>query len=459
MKINYLSTKHRHFIRSKYKYFQALLKVYVLRFKIKLSYNFKSVKKESIKNRHKIIIKNQAELQTKIDTLSYPPSHDYFLDGLKPKGELKIRLALINTISSNFFTGKNFLDIGCNKGFFSLMASQHFIKVQCIDTDKRFTDFCQLLKQPNMKVECISFQDFIPEQEFDKIMIGNVHHYIFRECKGWEWIYKLAVISKGEVLIEGAIDMNCPDMETAIPKNLQEQFTYEKFMEVMNHFFVLQYKIDSILPKRYIMLFKRKTSDFDQEIQLDDLPIKKVFKDDKNSIVFLTDWNNQKVIAKINKNPTKDLRIRINIARLSPISNGAIGSIYNKNQFVGWLEEFRNDENYHYKENQVTLFKLICDHNIFLSKVGYFDGDCATINFFRKDSKLFDKSLVIPIKKIDEEVYHKFQKYDRGYYFIHLQNSYDIIEKKTQDLIYNALKSKDANIIQTTFMRIKNDLR
>ena len=138
--------------------------------------------------------------------------------------------------------------------------------------------------------------------------------------------------------------------------------------------------------------------------------------------------------------------------------NGAIGSIYHKKRFIGWLEEFRNDEIYHYKENQAELFRLICNHNIFLAKLGYFDSDCATINFFKKDSKLFDKNLVMPIKKIDESVFHKFSGYDKGYYFVHLQNSYDIIDKKIQNHIYEALKSKDSNIIQTTFAKIKKEL-
>ncbi len=461
-----------HYLHSQYKIYRALLSVYVLRFNMKVSYNFKFnrsekqnqgfqfIEKESIENRkkHEIILKDSIKLQTLINSLSYPYTHQYNLKGLKTKGILKIRLAQMRTISSNFFNGNNFLDIGCNKGFFSLLASQRFNQVQSIDVDKKFTDLCQLLKQPNMKVECTSFRDFAPEQEFDKILIGNVHHYLFRECGGWEWVYKLATMSRGLVLIEGPVDMNCQDMANAIPKNLQERFTFESFMTVMNRFFSLQCKIDSVLPGRYVMLFERKPDEFDQVIQFNELPVSKVLKDDKNSIVFLTKRNGREMIAKVIKNPGNDLRIRINIARLSPISNGAIGSIYHKKRFIGWLEEFRNDEIYHYKENQAELFRLICNHNIFLAKLGYFDSDCATINFFKKDSKLFDKSLVMPIKKIDESVFHKFPGYDKGYYFVHLQNSYDIIDKKIQNHIYEALKSKDSNIIQTTFAKIKKEL-
>ena len=37
--------------------------------------------------------------------LSYPPTHEYNLKGLKPKGILKIRLALMKAVASNFFIG------------------------------------------------------------------------------------------------------------------------------------------------------------------------------------------------------------------------------------------------------------------------------------------------------------------------------------------------------------------
>ena len=450
-------------LHSQYNGYRSLLSVYAFRIKIKLkkqNQDSRFIDKESIKKRkkHEIILKDTNKLQIIIDSLSYPPTHEYNLKGLKPKGVLKVRLAQMKTVAPNFFNGDAFLDIGCNKGFFSLLASQHCIKIHSIDADKKFTDLCQLLKQSNMKVECTSFRDFVPEQEFDKILIGNVHHYLFTECGGWEWIYKLATICKEEVLIEGPIDMNCQEMDNVIPKHLQEDFSFEKFMEVMNQFFILQYKIDSVLPERYVMLFKRKKDRFDEVSKFNDLPVSKVLKSDKNSIVFLSKRNEREVVAKVFKNPSSDLRIRINIARLSPISNGAIGSIFHNKRFIGWLEEYRNDEVCRYKENQVELFKLICDHNIFLSKLGYFDGDCSTINFFKKDSKLFDKGLVISIKKIDECVFQKFTGYDVGYYFIHLQNSFDIINDKVQKQIFEALKSKDSIKIQSTFTEIKNKL-
>jgi len=450
--------------RLEFKSLRWLVSYYILWFKwrkskkMNQSLGFNEV--ESVKKRKKreIVFDDPIKLQSNVDSLSYPSTHEYNIKELKPKGELKIRLAHIKTVAPNFFEGNNFLDIGCNKGFFSLLASQNFLKVHSIEADKKYTELGQLLAQPNMKVECTSFRNFVPDKEFDKILIGNVHHYLFIECGGWEWIYKLAAISCGEVLIEGPVDINRKDMKKLIPKNLQEYFTFEKFLEVMNHFFNLECKIKSNTPGRYIMLFKRKADEFDKSYQFSELPVSKVFKDGKYSITFLTEINGKKMVAKVDKNPVDNLRIQINIARLSPISNGAIGSIYHQKKFVGWLEEFRNDEIYHYKENQIALFKLMCEHNIFLAKLGFFDNEWATINFFKKDSKLFDKGAVRPIITMYERLYDKSPDCEKGLFFIHLENSFDIINEKMQKQIYEALKSKDSKIIETTFANIKKDL-
>jgi len=100
----------------------------------------------------------------------------------------------------------------------------------------------------------------------------------------------------------------------------------------------------------------------------------------------------------------------------------------------------------------------MCAHNIFLAKLGLFDSDWATINFFKKDSKLFDKGTVRPIKKIPERLYDKSPGCEKGAFFILLENSFDIINEKMKKQIYQALKSKDSKIIETTFTNIKKEL-
>ena len=411
--------------------------------------------KTSIKQNKKLEFNDITKIQNKIDSLSYPPTHHYQLDSLRPKGVLKQRVEQFEAVSSNFFYGNKFLDVGCNKGFFSLLSSKSSIKVHSIDPDPEFIELCNQLIQKNMTVEHTSFKNYIPEEEFDRILFGNVHHYLFKECEGWEWVYKLATIATDQVIIEGPIDMNCVDMQEVLPENLRNEFTFEKFLKIMEKFFTLEIKIDSILVQRYVMLFKRKHDDFDEEIELSKLPLIKPIKDDKFSMTFQTRWKNRKVIAKINKFPRKADKNRINIARLSPISNNAIGSIIKNDEFIGWIEEFRNDEVFRYKENQKEILNLLCDHNIFLSKLGYIDTDWATINFFKKDNILFDKGAVFPIKKINKEVFGDLTENKKGYFFLQLENSFDIITEEMEMVLYTALKSKNSDTIEQALKEIK----
>lgn len=406
-----------------------------------------------------IFNKDLNSIQSVLDSLFYLPTHQYNINGLKAYGTLRNRQIIFDTIAPNFFSGHNFLDIGCNTGFFSLLASQYFDRVQSIDNDKTFINLYELLKQPNMDFFPVSFRDFIPQLEFDRIFIGNVHHYIFTQCKGWEWIYKLAAISIDKVLIEGPVDMTCQDVNTLIPQDLQSKFTFGQFMGVMNLFFTLERKVPSVSQGRWVMLFKRKPDIYNRRFQLYDLPIIKILKADKESTVYLTKIENELAVAKLRNDQPDAYKINVHIASFSPISNGAIGSIYNNEKFVGWLETYEDGAIYKYKENQVELFKLICDHMMFLAKLGYCDTDCATINFFKKNNKLFDKGTVYHIQALNEDIYgDSFENRHQGCYFMNMRNSYDIINEDLQCDIYKALKSKDPDIIEFTFDKIKGKI-
>ena len=308
-----------------------------------------------------------------------------------------------------------------------------------------------------------SFRDFVTENQFDRILIGNTYHYLFVDSGGWDWLYKLAAVTSygGLIIIEGPVDMKCKDMQSIIPESLRPLFNMETFKQIMDKFFTLEKIIPTVsyTPDRFIMLFSRKHDDLDNIFQLNKLPVDRILKEDENSMIFLTSTDSsKKAVAKVMKSPPKDLRIRINIASLSPVSNGAIGAIIHNGKFIGWIEPYDTSEIYKYKENQKELFKLICDHEIFLSRNGYFDGDCATINFFENSNKLFDKGFVYPIQVIDESIYKNFQGRGKGSYFIYLENSYDIISEDIKKNIYNALESKNSHCIEQTFREIKDSL-
>ena len=344
----------------------------------------------------------------------YPPTHTFIIKDLVPTIILKERINLINRYFPGFFKGERFLDIGCSFGFFSLSNSSNFKKIIGIDINQKSIKICNLLKiKENINFFPVSFRNFIIDKQFDKIFLGNGPHHLFKEINGHEWIIKLAALSSNEVLIEGPINTECLDIKD-FPKE------FNNFMNQMDKYFKLikMYPSVSYTPNRFLMLWKKK------EVKLKPRNFKKYYKNDIYT--------------------TND-RVTLFIASSSPVSNGLTGFFGN-----GWLEEFSNSDIYKYNENEKELFKLHCDNEIYLAKLGYWDMDSATINFFKENNKLFDKSAIIPISIID-------LKYILGYQKL-LRQSYKTIPLIVQTKIETALFSKDPNKIMEAFIWAKKQV-
>lgn len=234
------------------------------------------------------------------------------------------------------------------------------------------------------------------------------------------------------------------DIKKLVPERLHKQFN--RFLQVMQRYFYLTAKIPSVkyTPNRYFMLFKKKQP---PKFELSTLPCIKVFKDDIFKI-YLTKIGFLKAVAKILKlmEPIRTDINRIRVSALSPISNGMIGEIWDKGKIVGWLESYSRKRKYsRYFENEKELFKKICTHNIFLSKLGYVDLDPATINFFKGSKLLFDKSLVFPISHL------KSSSIDCDCFAVHLRQSYKTINEEVVEKIVNAIKTYNPSVVEQAF--------
>ena len=262
------------------------------------------------------------------------------------------------------------MDIRCNKGFFTYYYSKNFNDVVGIEPDEKYLGIHTYLFKSNISILNCSFRDFVSTSTFDRIFIGNGPHHLFNEINGHEWIAKLAALSTDLVLTEGSVDNTTQDF-------LGYPNSYNTFFSDMCKYFecVLSVPSVSYTPGCSITLWKR-------------LPF---IKTDSSVCIIEKKF---RCTSYINNN-----RVSVFIASTSPISNGLIG--FTKN---GWTELFSNKIPFRYFENERELFSLHCQHQRYLYKLGYWDLDPATINFFRDSNKLFDKSDVMPISNITQ--YH-----------------------------------------------------
>lgn len=355
--------------------------------------------------------------QKEINELSYPCTHMYILDTLEPVDDLAERMKII---PHDFFIGDKFLDVGSSKGFFSLLAKKGCNYVESIEPRVEYYNLCVKL---GLNVKNTSFRDFTTDVEFDRIMVGNVIHYLYRES-GWDFIKKLACISTDLILVECPTE-RCSDLLDMFPG-----YNFNEFKLEMSKFFTLLWEVNSSSPDRKVMMYKRKEDQFSKRYELRDLVLGNTIKSDTNSATYSSNVIT-KIYSEVNKNAIK-------IASLSPISNGLTGFVYDGDKCVGWCEDKLEGKLLLYKEQQKIIFKKICEHGRFLARVGYWDIDTATINFI--NGFLFDKGAVIPISEIDEKMI--------GFFEIMLRNSYDILTDEYIAKLKEILNTKDSKKIE-----------
>lgn len=371
-------------------------------------------------------------LQDRIDGMEYPPTHNYTLETLEPHGSLKLRLF---RMPKEFFdTGESFLDIGSSKGFFSLYSKAR--DKEALEPRKDYADLCNEL---GIKTLCTTFRNFSPVRKYDRIMIGNAIHYLFRESKGWDFIVKLAAISTDLVLIEGPTGMNCLGMKDAIPKYLRGRFTDEKFRTRMNQFFELVDQQKSPSQGRLIMLWKRRPN----RIRIFDTTNATVLKDDNESTIY--DAGDD--IIKIQKNNSVYDEIRYFIAAHSPISNGFISLIYNGG-FRGWAEKKSTLKKIPKLTRQGECLKQLARHNVYLTRLGYTEMDMSISNFF-EDLTFYDKGGVWTINELQEGAI--LDRYE-GWFFKMFRQSFTIPIDWTE--LYRVMNSRDPEKIENFYLEL-----
>lgn len=198
------------------------------------------------------------EVQAMIDAKVYPPTMDYDIATLEPRGPLAERLRRILHACPAFFEGKRFLDVGCSKGFFSLSAARAGAFVLAIDPDQEALDAWRPACPFEVEQRCCTFGDLgqysgVP---FDRVWIGNGHHYLFREDPAWIDRLEVLVATGARVVIEGPVNATvCRDL-----RGFGAHQDEDQFLERMSKSFDLEIRVPSpsYTPGRAIWAFRTR---------------------------------------------------------------------------------------------------------------------------------------------------------------------------------------------------------
>ncbi len=351
---------------------------------------------------------NAAEKQIALNQMTYPPTHSYKFDGFIPTDQLKVRVGHINKECPSFLGFcKDFLDIGCNKGFFAFHALSNLKcnTVDAIDNRREFIDLCTLLdtgRKNHVHFEHTGLRDFHSDKQYDRIFVGNVNHYLFSEASGtYDWVYKLAAMSRGLVLVEGPMDMNCPDMSGVFDlPEYEDRFTREAFLEKMLEFFDLVHHCPAVSfePGREMTLWCRKENKFFRTYQEKDIINNRTIAKTSTSNIFGTVLNKQSCIAKVYRDMNDNHRNAMHTANILPHTSDPVGIMVDGQYvFKGWIEK-EADPLLQYLHSFEELWSLHCRHQLILLNCGYIDTDMALSAFLVRDEKaiIIDKNGVIP---------------------------------------------------------------
>jgi hypothetical protein len=393
-----------------------------------------------------------------IDNLDYPPTHQYDLDSLTPKGVLEERISLLEKFHPDFFQTESILDIGANKGFFSAYARSQGCTTYALEPDPQFHELLdEVLNAKN--IFKTGFSEFIPDRTFKIAWIGNAHHYLEYEASNYAWLRKLSTFIEDFVIIEGPNE-NCRD----VPKSKRKQFSVDQMKQNIGDLFEVVDVAPTVsytpgrnfiklqkIQKRTPPLLNENNIDFIRSGGQDHLGNNKleVISDGKYLI--------KSISGKINTNFTFRQTLEISIADISTSNHSPIIAWVERNgNKTGWVEAFStiaHEETLREKgemnsrilspNSKKRLLQAQIERMLELASLGFTDIDFGIANWVEIGEnkwQCFDKNSVVALESLNMDQLWAIEKVFKNNY---PEIQFDRIAKS----IVSTLSSRNPKII------------
>jgi len=180
--------------------------------------------------------------QERLDALAYPPTHDYCVASMTPRGVLAQRAQIVRSFADRCSRRDAALEVGFNKGFFLHLFGRRFRFVDGCEPWREYFDLIDSMRNdcawPNIRrLHSGSFLDMpapANDEPYDFIFLGNCMHYLFKEAGSYSFMRKLGERCRGTILIEGFTSLDGDDAymigsRTKWPDELQRGFNDDAF--------------------------------------------------------------------------------------------------------------------------------------------------------------------------------------------------------------------------------------
>lgn len=209
--------------------------------------------------------------QAQLDALAYPPTHDYCVESMQPRGVLARRAAIVATFLDRCPRHETALEVGFNKGFFLHLFGERFAAVDGCEPWGDYFDLVDALRRernwPSVRrLHHGGFRDMPAPDDgvaYDFIFLGNCMHYLFKEDGAFTFIEALGERCQGCLLIEGFTSLDGDDAYMVGSRRkwrmeLQRGFNDEAFQDAIAPWFrLIETRPSPTDPARRFMFFER----------------------------------------------------------------------------------------------------------------------------------------------------------------------------------------------------------
>lgn len=213
-------------------------------------------------------------LQEKLDNLKIINNHYVINPNLTLSGNVFLDHKY-KFMKEKFFDkieGKRYLDIGCNAGYFPILALQLGAKeTYGIDASEEYMGIAKEVAahvgaKPNLFLEKFS-EDILRFGSFDAISLNSLYHYLFLDIKNHETIFRIISLMTENLFFENPLGMEDPVILKLSGQEgkeiLKTEYTKEKILGAASKFFHCEYLADHLYPDRKIYWMTRKRGALD----------------------------------------------------------------------------------------------------------------------------------------------------------------------------------------------------